>query len=77
MKLIKKIAPFILSKYVILFFIITIPFVNFNHHNYSGDEGVIKWDVKSYYAYLPATFIYNDLSLDFIDEYPEFEEKPK
>ena len=54
------------SKFVIILFIIAIPFVNFNHHTYSKDEGVIKWDVKSYYAYLPATFIYHDLSLDFI-----------
>jgi hypothetical protein len=27
--------------------------------------GVIRWDVISYYAYLPATFIYHDLKLDY------------
>ncbi len=54
------------SKFVIALFILIIPFVNFNHHIYSKGEGVIKWDIKSYYAYLPATFIYHDLSLDFI-----------
>jgi len=30
---------------------------------------VIEWDVISYYAYLPATFIYHDISLSFIDNY--------
>lgn len=66
MKLIKKIGNLKLSQSIILLFIITIPFVNFNHHKYSKEEGVIIWDIKSYYAYLPATFIYHDLSLEFI-----------
>lgn len=33
------------------------------------EKRVIEWDVISYYAYLPATFIYHDLSLSFIDHY--------
>jgi len=45
--------------------------VNINHHRWKGDEGMIDWDVKSYYAYLPAAFIYHDLSLDFIDKNPQ------
>lgn len=65
--MIKK-AP--LSLAVIALFFLLIPPVNFNHHRYSSDEGVIHWDIKSYYAYLPATFIYNDLSLDFIETNP-------
>ncbi len=56
-----------LSTLVIVLFAVAIPFVNFNHHKYASDEGVIVWDIKSYYAYLPATFIYNDLSLGFLD----------
>ncbi len=36
----------------------------------NGDRGVIKWDVISYYAYLPATFIYGDATLDFLDNPP-------
>lgn len=32
-------------------------------------DKVIVWDVISYYAYLPATFIYNDLSLEFTRDY--------
>jgi len=30
---------------------------------------VIEWDIISYYAYLPATFIYHDPSLAFTDSY--------
>lgn len=30
---------------------------------------LLYWDVVSYYAYLPATFIYKDLSLKFIENY--------
>jgi len=30
------------------------------------DKKVIYWDIVSYYAYLPATFIYDDISLQFI-----------
>lgn len=28
---------------------------------------IISWDITSYYSYLPATFIHNDLTLDFVD----------
>jgi len=57
----------VFSNVVIALFFIVIPLVNFNHHQYASEEGVIEWDVKSYYAYLPAAFIYHDLSLDFLD----------
>ncbi len=33
---------------------------------------IIAYDVLSYYAYLPATYIYNDLSLGFVDKNPDF-----
>ncbi len=54
----------------ILLMVIAIVAMNFYHHNWQRDR-VIEWDVKSYYAYLPALFIYQDLSFDFIDEDPE------
>jgi hypothetical protein len=38
---------------------------NFRHSRYNHPERVIEWDIKSYYAWLPAVFIYNDLSLEF------------
>jgi len=45
----------------------------YHHWNQSkpGERGVIKWDVISYYAYLPATFIYGDVQLGFLDNPPE------
>lgn len=33
----------------------------------SWNKRVIEWDVISYYSYLPATFIHNDISLSFIE----------
>ena len=57
---------------VIIFLLLVYTATNFMHHNWTRDDGpnrgVIKWDVISYYAYLPATFIYGDPSLDFLDE---------
>lgn len=32
---------------------------------------IIAWDVISYYAYLPATFIYHDVTLEFTDADPQ------
>ncbi len=58
------------SSWIIILFILSIPLINTNHHKWAKDEGVVVWDVKSYYAYLPATFIYHDLSLDFMAENP-------
>jgi hypothetical protein len=31
------------------------------------NKDVITWDTISYYSYLPATFIYKDISLNFVD----------
>lgn len=57
---------------IILFILAVYIITNFCHHNWTRDQGpyrgVIQWDVISYYAYLPATFIYNDLKLDFLDD---------
>ncbi|MCY1720373.1 hypothetical protein OU798_08470 [Prolixibacteraceae bacterium Z1-6] len=64
MNLFKKRA---FSNIVIAIFLVIITMVNFSHHKYKSKEGVIDWDIKSYYAYLPATFIYHDLSLGFLD----------
>ncbi|MFO7923332.1 MAG: hypothetical protein R6U58_06535 [Bacteroidales bacterium] len=45
--------------------LLSVIITNFHHARYNQQDGVIEWDVKSYYAWLPATFIYNDLSLEF------------
>ena len=36
-----------------------------------GKNQIIKDDVVSYYAYLPATFIFNDLNFEFIKDLPK------
>lgn len=36
---------------------------------WKDDRRVIEWDAVSYYAYLPAAFIYHDLSLAYADSY--------
>jgi hypothetical protein len=36
--------------------------------NAEEKNSLIDWDVTSYYAYLPAYFVHNDLSLKFIEE---------
>ena len=46
----------------------------YNIGSWKIPERVIAWDVISYYSYLPAKFIYHDVSLKFIDKgkpYPE------
>ncbi len=42
---------------------------DFNKKLWQDPAKVIEWDVISYYGYLPAAFIYHDLSLQFIDHY--------
>jgi len=64
-------APGPVMVFLLVFYCLT----NFSHRNWTIDEGpyrgVIKWDIISYYAYLPAIFIYHDLSLDFTES-PDF-----
>ena len=51
-------------------FIITFMTINMLSVKFWKEEQrVIEWDAISYYAYLPAAFIYNDLSLGFADNY--------
>ena len=61
----KKLVAKNLSGLCIIVITISTIFLNFSHHKWQKDDRVIEWDVKSYYAYLPATFIYKDLSLQF------------
>ena len=64
-----------LPSFAILTIVVFYMFTNFLHHNWTkdgpGERGVIHWDVISYYSYLPATFIYGDVSLEFLDHPPE------
>ena len=57
---------------LLLTFISTYNVFNLKHWN--KEDRVIAWDVISYYGYLPATFIYDDVTLNQpnknIDKYP-------
>ncbi|MCI0522984.1 MAG: hypothetical protein L0Y37_04925, partial [Bacteroidales bacterium] len=37
--------------------------------HWKDEQRVIEWDAISYYAYLPALFIYHDLTLSYVDGY--------
>lgn len=58
-----------LSVIVIWFILVAVILVNFSHHKWKS-ETVIENDIKAYYSYLPAAFIYNDLTLKFLDDNP-------
>jgi len=45
--------------------------VHFNLHFWKHPGRIISSDIVEYYAYLPATFIYHDVSLRFRDSDPE------
>lgn len=60
-----------LPKLVNLLIVVSVFWTGFNNHMWK-QSSVIEWDVISYYAYLPATFIHHDLSLQFIDEDPAY-----
>ena len=55
-----------LSK-IVIFLVVAIVFIrNIDVEYWKNENQIIIWDVISYYAYLPATFIYHDLTLDFL-----------
>jgi len=56
------------SKWLIVIIAITITLLDFSHHKWKRQGEVIQWDVISYYAYLPAVFIYHDIDLKFRGE---------
>ena len=56
----------IISKASIYFCVLAVVVVILVAKNWTRDNKVIVADVVSYYAYLPATFIFNDLKLDLM-----------
>src|SRR3569832_1446809 len=56
------------SKFIIL---ICIASVNYSHKDWKNPNKVIHQDINCYYLYLPATFIYHDLTLKYADNAPE------
>jgi len=59
----------ILSAAAIAIIMIVMLWNMLNVKHWRDEKRVIEWDAISYYAYLPASFIYHDLSLSFIDGY--------
>lgn len=56
-----------LSKSVILIAVISAILTNYSTKLWTSGGSVIRSDVKSYYSYLPATVIYKDLRLEFLE----------
>jgi len=62
----------ILSLSAILLIALIVAGVFSNMKRWRQPMKVIQWDIKNYYAYLPAVFIYGDHSLEFTKEDTEF-----
>jgi hypothetical protein len=58
-----------LPVYTIILIIASLLLVDFNLKLYNQEERVICYDVIEYYSYLPATFVYKDISLQFKDNF--------
>ena len=71
MKEIKKniFSKITFSKIVIFISLAGLVNLNYNIEYWKNPKKIIEWDVIIYYAYLPATFIYDDISLKFKDNY--------
>lgn len=59
------------SHAVIMLIAIAIVFTNINNHLWKRDGKVVQHDVIGYYGYLPAAFIYKDLTFRFVLDHQE------
>lgn len=62
-----NIRKFGISGFAIVLVAIIVLSIDNNLGRWKADQGIILHDVYPFYAYLPATFIYHDLSLDFVE----------
>lgn len=60
------------SLFAILLIALVVSGVFCNMKRWRQPMSVIQWDIKNYYAYLPAVFIFGDHSLEFIKQDPDF-----
>lgn len=60
------------TKSIILLIVGFIIFINCDTKPWRHEGRVVKWDIISYYAYLPAGIIYHDLSLEFTKKDSDF-----
>jgi len=61
------------SSLIFLFFTISFVLLFNINESYWRKSKVIDWDVTSYYGYLPALFIHNDLALSFTEKNDYYE----
>jgi len=57
-------------KFVIVLIIGILLYIQFNIARWNKSE-IFEWDVKVYYAYVPAAFIYKDLHMKYFDTIPK------
>ncbi len=50
---------------------LTVVYTMLNNNMWQNENRVIFWDVKSYYAYLPAIVIHGDPNFNFVERFPE------
>lgn len=62
-----KFTKFSISGFAIVLIAVIILSISNNLGRWKAEGGVIVHDVYAYYAYLPATFIYHDLKLNFVE----------
>ncbi|MDO9510327.1 MAG: glycosyltransferase [Bacteroidales bacterium] len=65
----KYILPSLKQKYIWFFSLLILFFVGYKNHDIHkpAEADFLKWDAAEYYHYLPAVFIYHDLSFQFTD----------
>lgn len=61
-----------LSLLVITATMLAVIWINFSNRFWMKQHGVVKHDIVSYYSYLPAAFVYKDLSFKFFDQDPDY-----
>lgn len=63
-----KISISAIALFLTMFLVV---YINFNTSYWNDKTRVISNDIISYYAYLPATFIYDDFTLSFMNTRPD------
>ncbi len=57
-----------MSKYTVVALAVIVLATQFSNHYWLRQNKIITWDVLEYYQYLPATFIYHDVTLSFMND---------
>jgi hypothetical protein len=65
----KIISKLTFSKLIVLLILTGLLIINNNLSYWKKENRVIIWDVVSYYGYLPAAFIFDDLTMKFTEDY--------